>query len=255
MNGCKTYGPYLAGEGRYAEAYPVVEKALEIWPEDSELLGYCAYLEIAFKHNYTAGKDYMEKAFKFSTADSDLLYKLKGVLWWDYLDEKKVGLACLEKAVLLNPDVANLMNLASRVKSIDAVRAEGIYRDILRIEPEHLDAIGGLAELAFEKSDWRQGLELSAKAHALAPDDPSANAFLAYCQFNLGAFDEAMKCYFKAVEFGYFDEGYVYKGIAECYQKLGNPEEAIKYARKALSIDPDDSEAQKLVSDLADSGD
>lgn len=224
--------------------------ALEAWPDDSKLLAYMAALEMAFKHNYELGQSYMTKAFECGNADLDLLYQIKGSLWFDYLNDRREGIACLEKAVALNCNKLNLMALARRIIDTDPERAEQIYEELSQSDPEDVDIIYGLAKIAMKQGNWTDGFELATKGYKLEPSNSHINALLAFAQFNLGRFKEALKSYAKATELDFPDKAYIYNSIAECYQKLGKLQKARKYIKKALSINPDNPEAQKFLSNL-----
>jgi tetratricopeptide (TPR) repeat protein len=242
--------PGLIETRLYAEAYALAKVALEAWPNDSEFLAYSGVLEIAFKHNHKAGKEYIDKAFELNNVKLDVLYRIKGALLWDHLDDREEGLAYIEKAVALNPDTQNLITLASRIAETDLPRAESIYQKILQTDPDSLDAIGRSVELAFKRKDWSKALELAKRGYALRPSYPFITDFLAYAYYNLGKFEEALEYYHKTIELDHPEKAIVYHAIAECYSKLGNQKEARKYIEKALDVDPDDPEAKKMLSDL-----
>lgn len=225
--------------------------ALDIWPDDSRLLAYMADLEMAFKHNYEAGKSYMKRAFECNNAELDLLYEIKGSLWYDCLNDKKESLACLEKAVSLNRSNFNLVALASRIIDTDPKRADQLFEEVLLSDPKEADVIDELARIALKKEDWQKGFELATRAHKLEPSDAGINASLAYANQKLGRFDEALSLYLKAEEFGFYDKVFIYNSMAECYQGLGNSKEARVYAKKVLDINLDDAKANRLLDQLS----
>ncbi|MCX5637813.1 MAG: tetratricopeptide repeat protein, partial [Planctomycetota bacterium] len=246
LNICKEYLLWLCGELRYSEAYPMMETALSIWPDDSKLLAYMAVLQMEFKHNYDLGKNYMDKAFEHNNTALDLLYAMKGCLWYDHLDKKEEGLACLEKAVSLNPTAFNLVALAARITDSDPERAKRIYEELPKSDSKNIEVIYGLAEVNIIQGKLTDGLELAIKGCQLQPSNPRINCLLACAHFNLGRIEEALKYYQKTAKLEYPDKAYVYNSIAACYQKLGKARKARQYARKALNINPDDEEAKKL---------
>jgi len=210
--------------------------ALEIFPKDYELLACMARLEIALKHNHKLGREYINKAFANAPKESDWLYETKGVLWFDCLDEKEEGLACLEKAVGLNRSDTNLINLAFRILEDDIERAQALFKEVLATNPNDEDALYGLAEICFRKSQDPEGLELTKKAYALAPSHPGINALLGSASFGMGKLAEALRFYVDAEKVGFDDKEYLYKSIADCYSKIGKVDEAQKYAEKAKRL-------------------
>jgi len=218
--------------------------ALEVWPDDSRLLAYMAALEMAFKHNYELGQSYMNKAFECKGAELDLLYEIKGCLWFDYLNDKREGLACLEKAVALNRKKLNLQSLAYRIIDTEPERAKQIYDELYRSAPEDIDVMCGLAEIAMKQGNWAKGFELAKKSNELAPLISRTSVLLAFAHFHLGRYKESLEFYVKAAELDFPDKAYIYNSIVECYQKLGKLRKARKYMKKALDIEPANTESK-----------
>lgn len=250
LNRCKEYLFWLCGEQRYSEAYPAMVVALHIWPDDSRLLAYMAILEMAFKHNYELGQNYMRKALECKSPELDLLYEIKGCLWFDYLNDKREGLAFLEKAVALNRNKLNLQSLAYRIIDVDHERAQRIYDELYRSAPEDIDVICGLAEIAMKQGNWSKGFELAKKSNELAPSISRTSALLACAHFHLGRYEESLEFYVKAAELDFPDKAYIYNSIAECHLKLGKLRKARKYIKKALDVDPNNPESKRLLSEM-----
>ena len=217
LNKCKEYLIWLCVEHRYSEAYPAMLVAIHIWPDDSRLLAYMATLEMAFKDNYELGQSYMRKAFECESGELDLLYAIKGCLWFDYLNDNREGLACLEKAVALNHNKHNLQSLAYRIIDTEPERAHGIYDELYRSDPEDIDVICGFAEIAMKQGNWSKGFELAKKSNELAPSISRTSALLACAHFHLGRYKESLEFYVKAEELDFPDKAYVYTSIAQCY--------------------------------------
>ena|GEM_PF-6719336 len=245
---CKGRFLWLCGEERYDVAVQMLPTALEAWPDDSEVLSCAAAIEIVGRHDYTAGTAYMEKAFEHNNAEPDMLYAVKGTLWYDHLGRQEEGLSCLEKAVSIKRNKFNLISLAYRLLDTDMKRAEDIFREMLRNDPEDADAVYGLAEIALRQQKCAEGYELAVKAHSLEPDDPRTNALLGYAHFSSGNFKEALVAYKKAEALHHRDRLCIYNSMAECYERLGDVANASLYARKALSIEPDNPDAKRLAS-------
>ena len=237
LDHCKDHLIWLCGDQQYSEAYPIMVVALDIWPDDSILLAYMAVLEMELKHNCEAGKSYMHKAFECASTDLDLLYAIKGCLWFDHLCEQKEALTYLEKAVSLNRNKFNLQSLAFRIIDLDIERARCIYEELFESDPEDINVILGLARIVMKEEKWHEGYELASKAYDLEPSDAGVNALLGYAHFKLERFEESLQCYQEAEKLDFPDKVYIYNSIAECYEKLGRVRKARKYAQKALDID------------------
>ena len=255
---CREHILYLRYQQKYTEVYPMKDLALETWPKDSLLLAYMAILEMAYKHDYEQGKSYMNKALSYKNNDQntdknteiDILYEIKGTLWWDYLDVKEEGLACMEKAITLNPKKYNLNSLASRIIDVDSKRATKLFEQALQLEPDDVDAMYGLARIALKEGAYTKGLELAKKCYAIKPSDADINLLMGYAYFELKQFKEALELYLKVVDLGFPDMVYVYESVMECYQQIGDQEAARMYAKKILDIKPDNPKAQRILSDM-----
>jgi len=242
---------WLCREHFDEETYKLLEVPLKIWPDDSLLLAYKAISEMYHKKNYEAGKYYINKAFENPIDSLDLLYEIKGSLWFDCLKKQKEGLELLEKAVSLKRNSLNIIALASRVADTNIERAKQLYDEAIRLEPSNINAICGMAELAYREKKWNRGLELAKKGYGLKKNDSQILFLLAYGYFNVGGFEKSLKFYREAEEVGYTkDVVLLYMSIAYCYQKLGQKRNALNYAEKVLSIEPENYDANSLVADL-----
>jgi tetratricopeptide (TPR) repeat protein len=251
LNDCKEYFLSLClSERKYCEAHSMVINALDIWPNDSKLLAYIAILEADFKNNYELAKRYIKEAFKYSNCDLDLLFEIKGAIWFDCLNEKEEGLACLEKAVSLNRNNFNLNALAARIIDVDVEKAEKLSEEVLQSEPQNACAVCILAKVAYKKEDWQKSHELAQKAYDLDSSDPFIIAVFAYANFKVGKLNEALSLYLKAGERGYNDKAYICASIGECHYKLGDLQKAREHANKAININPNDLDAIKLLEQL-----
>jgi tetratricopeptide (TPR) repeat protein len=241
---------WLYGENRNSEAYPMMKKALEIWPNDSILLAYMANLEMQTQQNREKGKFYMEKAFENSNNDSDWLYQIKGCLWFDFLNEKEEGLACLEKAVSIKRNAANLTSLAWRIVDTDITEAEKLCDEAQRLGSEDADIIYVIAEIWMKQGRWVEGIEIAQKGCKLEPSNANLYALLGFAHSEVKEFDKALQYYNKSMELGFHDKAYIYASIGECYYKLGDLQKAREHANKAIDINPNDLDVIKLLEQL-----
>jgi len=243
---------WLCGDGERVdeETYKALSISLKIWPEDCILLAYLACFEMRHKKNYELGKYYMNKAFQFPGDSLDLLYEIKGALWFDYLNAREEGLSYLEKAVSLNRTNFNLTALAFRLMEINPKKAEELYHEVIKSDPEYADAFFGLAEIAFEKEEWTKGIELAEKGYNLRPNAPKFSALLGYGYFNKGNFEKSLDYYHESEKLGFNDMEYLYLSIAYCHQKLSQHKKMIEYAEKVLQLNPENQEAKTLLSSI-----
>ncbi|MFA7242078.1 MAG: tetratricopeptide repeat protein [Sulfuricellaceae bacterium] len=151
-------------------------------------------------------------------------------------------------------------------------QAEAIYRQILQVQPNHVDALHFLGVIAHQAGKHELAIELINKAIGVNPSVPSYynNLSAAYLALNRnhdaiigyrkavalnpgyaeahhglgnlckeqGKLDEAVECYRKALALkpGYAD---VHNNLGVALLEQGKPAEAIACYRKALALKPD----------------
>ncbi len=121
-------------------------------------------------------------------------------------------------------------------------QAAAMYAEILRLEPEHPDALHLLGVAETQSGRPQQGLELIARSLALNPSQPVAaanrgNAFIA-----LGRPHEALDCYDIALALAP-DNPLAHNGRGNALAALDRPEEALASYDRALELAPSFPEA------------
>jgi len=121
-------------------------------------------------------------------------------------------------------------------------QAEAIYRQILRIDPEHPDALHMLGAVAHQLGRNALAVELIGRALNVKPDYVEAHYHLGKALAVLGQLNSAVESYRRALLLNpYYAEAHNDMGSA--LLDLGRIEEAIACYRKTLSIKPDFSVA------------
>ena len=121
--------------------------------------------------------------------------------------------------------------------------AEGLYRQILRVDPQHADALHLLGVIAHQVGQLDIAVMLINRAIAIRPDDASACCNLGNALKDLGRLDKAVAAYSAAI--------LADPHLQEAHYNLGNtlwdlrrfPDAAASY-RAALRIRPDDADAR-----------
>jgi choline-sulfatase len=135
-----------------------------------------------------------EKALKTSPEPDDFFGL--GVTWHLKGNERK---ACenFERAVAMDPtDLDAWIDLGNgrlALGQIDA--AEQAFLKAVAVDGKSLDAISGLASVAFEKKDYASAEEILRRALALAPGDPRTRFNLAIVEKRLGRVEAAREIY------------------------------------------------------------
>jgi len=154
--------------------------------------------------------------------------------------------------------------------------AEKLYREIIKIEPEHSSSCYLLGVIAHQQGKDIDALELIKKAVAMNPDKPDFHCGCGEIYFALEDYDSAVSCFTKAIELkpdflnAYFKLGNTYRmqdkviQASNCHKKVielkpdmfqshfelgelmfeqGSNEEAIRYFKNAIDIKADYAEA------------
>ena len=121
-------------------------------------------------------------------------------------------------------------------------QAEAIYKEILRIQPRHFDAMQLLATIAAQQSRFPDAVELFDQALRINPDHAGSlnNRGNALCA--LGRADESLENYGRALRIkpDYVD---ALKNYGNALRELGRLHDAVASYRRALEIQPDHAEA------------
>ena len=120
----------------------------------------------------------------------------------------------------------------------DFVRAEGIYRELLRHRPRNVATLHMLACLTRETGRPEQAAELAKKALLIEPRKPLIHVNLATALLDLERYDEAKPHLEKAIELDP-NCGTAYVNFAALYERQGELDVALKYARRGVQLAPD----------------
>ena len=154
----------------------------------------------------------------------------------------------LRKPDLKQRDVAGTMAVAVQHHLAGRVpQAEALYRQVLKAEPEHADALHLLGRLILDRGDPEAADELISRATRNKPD-PVYFFDLGRAKQDLKLSDEAIACYRQALS--------LKPDFAEAQVNLGNEfkdrrqlAEAIECYQKAIAIKPDFVEAHGNLGD------
>jgi Flp pilus assembly protein TadD len=120
--------------------------------------------------------------------------------------------------------------------------AEELYRQILAVDPNHVDALHMLGVLAYQAGKPEAAVDLIGRAIALNGTNPSFHNNIGEALRYLGRFDEAAAHFAKATELDpAAAEGHMNLGNA--FTQQGRLEAAIGCYRRALDLNPNYAEA------------
>ncbi len=167
----------------------------------------------------------------FNTIESNLLIQN------GYAGEAK---ELLDIALNKYPNESEL--LFARVLYYDSQKdmggSEADLRQIIRMKPEESQALNHLGYmLADQTTRYKEALELIERAISISPDDPAIIDSLAWAQYKLGRYEEALVNLRRA--FAAFPDHEVASHLGEVLWMLDRKEEALQVWEEALEATPD----------------
>ena len=131
--------------------------------------------------------------------------------------------------------------------------AEAAYRQALDADPESIPALTGLSDLyTYQPYQWQQALALAEKAHALAGDDGTVLAHLAWAQQMAHRFLDALDTAERAVALDP-NNGLARVAYGDILLSVYRPEQALEQAERALELNEEDYLAWVLLSMIRES--
>src|SRR5579862_1385197 len=116
-------------------------------------------------------------------------------------------------------------------------QAEALYRQIVRIDPGHIDALHLLGVAALQKADHRAGVEYISQAIAQGGNSSLYHSNLGACYRAMNRLDEAIASFREAVRLEPTFVGARYN-LAMALEAAGSIDEAIAEYHQVLLIDP-----------------
>ena len=119
------------------------------------------------------------------------------------------------------------------------LEAEGVYRSLLQIAPNHSAALENLGILASRRNDQEEAISLLTRAVSLAPERASAHYNLGIAYIAAFRFEAAKNSFLRAVE---LDPAFVeaHNNLGNLSKYLDDPQSAIRYYARATELAPND---------------
>lgn len=239
-------GHTLFEQQKYIEAAVKYSKAIE-----ADKNNVYAYKELAlcnlFRKRYKEGIELLQKAIEIQPESSDLHYNL-GVTYESLGDDER-AIECWKASLKYNPSFFAAYNnigvMYNRKKMYD--EAIEMFKNAIKYLPEEKDYYKNLSlsyvlksQQAFNKMDLEAEMEYLEKAIDICPDYPTALFALGSAYLLRGRYEEAVEPLQKAIDkrSGYLQ---AYTALGICLRKLNRQTEAIAAHQKAWQINPYDS--------------
>ncbi len=133
----------------------------------------------------------------------------------------------------------------------DLSGAEAAFIDAIAADPSSVPAHIGLAEVyLYWPQYWQQALATAETAASLAPEDPVAQAYLAWAQQGAHHFDDAWQTALRAVELGP-ENVTAQTALADILSSVYQIDEAYEHAQMAVRLDDQDAGAWSTLGSIA----
>jgi serine/threonine protein kinase/Tfp pilus assembly protein PilF len=158
------------------------------------------------------------------------------------------GNAASRRALELGPDLAeaHLSSGLAHSLSMRFTEAEREFEFAMKLDPKLFEAVYHYGRARYAQGEFAEGAKLFERACGLRPEDFQAPNFLAQCYLGMGLKEESIATYRKALrliderlELNPDDARASQLG-ATVAANIGDREAATDYARRALTINPDD---------------
>lgn len=183
-------------------------------PENIEIYGYLSQLYYSQKE-YDKAIEQLEIILSFTPDNTDLIFLL-GSLYLE-LDKKDEAVDLFEKAIKIDPEHDSSLNSLGYVYAEDGVKleeAQALIEKAVAMDPENGAYLDSLGWVYFRKGEYLQALELLKKADNLLRD------------------------------------AVIYEHLGDVYHKLNKTQEAEKYWKLSLEMEPDQDHIIEKINSL-----
>lgn len=253
----KLYASYLVSQKDFSKAAEQQSYALDI--DHGEVNDWLGLLGLRMQaEEYEQGRKDAEMAISYFGDDPELLwYKSMAELLGNHLDDalNSIRTAITNKNKIKNPEIlSQLYTSAGDIfhKKEMSDSAFHYYDMALEANPGNINAMNNCAYfLACEGRDLEKALELSGKAIAATPTNSTNLDTYAWVQFKLHNLAVAKEYIDKAMEFQEEPSAEIYHHAGDIYFFNGDPDEAVKFWKLALELEPDNKLLIKKIKNRA----
>ncbi len=221
--------------GKYAEAEERINTAITMFPEFSRPHVVRGELRL-IQGRHDQAVDEFQRAVELGDSDPTTQIKLSRAL--TLKGDQAAAKEAVEHSLRLDPTRRKLAEAFEMEKTGKQKEAEEIYRDILKHDPENVDALRLLAGLATSQREHRDAEILLKRALELTPDYGKAMADLVVNQVEQEKIDDALEYAARLTRIaGDNPDSYLLQGNA--YSAAGRYDDAINAYQTALKLAPE----------------
>lgn len=152
---------------------------------------------------------------------------------------------------LVQPDTDQAAELTRKGEALflqsDLAGAEAAFIDAIAADPGHLPGYVGLTRVYLYQSQyWQQALAAAGAAQALAPEDPTVLAYLAWALQMAHHFDDARSTAMHAVELDP-ENALAHAALADVLISVYEVDAALDHARQAVELDDQSAMAWSIL--------
>ena len=133
-----------------------------------------------------------------------------------------------------------VFNAFQKHKSGQHAEAFAVYSDVLRVMPQHADALHYMGLLTLQSGNSENAAELFRRSLEINPDNPDAQNHLGQAYIRLNDYATAEQCFKQALEYDP-DHFHALNNLANCLRHDGDLESALALFERARAIDPENS--------------
>jgi tetratricopeptide (TPR) repeat protein len=230
-------GAALAQSKRFSEARRAFESVLTRNPNSVPALRGLATLALNQGDGDRAAQ-LIGRAFQCAPLDPMVHYDFGAIAY--AIGDIRVAMVAFERALQLDP---KLTDAASRLAHIlvdgwlDPERAERYFRDILKVDRDHVSALGGLGAIFMRRGRAVEASGYLETAARLAPKDPIPRLLLGWAWRTRGDLDKAEAALRRALAIDPLCHG-ARINLAIVLQDRGRTDEAVDMLRRLLDREP-----------------
>jgi tetratricopeptide (TPR) repeat protein len=231
------YALYL--KGAFGKAYAVLDDLILRQGDSFEsgnLHILCAELALRVKNDTCKARQLLDKAHQIGSIDLARYYEVQGRVCCR-MGNRDEAIQYLENSIALDPAAGKLITLGLWLSYLDDKRAMDVWKDVLSRDPKNSIARIYAGQEAAKSGDRDKALLMAESSKALHPSAEDV--------FEIGQLYDILKLpqkalneYLHSMELGYKDKSSLFAAISGCYVLLADFGAALRYAARALKVDP-----------------